>query len=602
MSRRSLQVLFAALLLVPAGIASAQSPFFTENFDGVPAGTFPTGWSADPAAGTPLAGWSVDNTPALPGISTGKHGFTGGCYSAAVLPIPPDTQDTAPNSLNFNNGADLDNGALFSGAVDSPLIAVSSTAGVTVRFFCQFEALSCNLDPAVTGIGSDQRFVEIVDASGTVLLSIQMCIYRAAAGSPAPAPPPASDQIPPPPEMDVNCPEMFQPHFHVIDLSSLATTSFRIRFRMNETVEDTSPATFADTSWTGWFIDTVQVRCPTPDATAPTVPTQIFPAPAAAVTSPVAFDWTDSTDTGPCGPGSVSYILEIDDTATVPNPDVTVTPGTSSSLQVLAAGSYNWRVRAVDGVGNMSAFTADSAFTVEVNTPPLAPDGLQVNEAIFGAQIGDTGFVDPVLDERPVFSAVHHDSNVAIDFAASYRMQVSTDSTFTLVDFDSGTVALAPPLLDDTRCPDKTISISLQRDTVYFWRIQFTDLGGITGPFSIAQSFRIGDDFEFGVRPGSSNHSRKCWIATAAFGGPEAAPVAGLQEWRATTLESAAAGRLASRTYHTGGHEIAPAFKGSEVARGAIGTAGVAATPAGTAGVLLLALMLLGLGWCRTRK
>lgn len=591
---RSLALAAVATCLLSGASAFAQSPFWTENFDGVPAGTFPPGWTADAPSGTPSTGWSVDNTPALPGISSGTHTFTGGCYSTVVLPIPPDTNDTAPNSLNFNNGATQENGALFSGAVTSPLITVTSTAGVTLRFFCQFEGLSCNLDATAAGLGSDQRFVEILDSGGTVLASYQMAVYYSAVTAPSPPPPPF---LPPPAGMDVQCTELFQPHYHVIDLSTLSVTSFRVRFRMNEALEDTAPATFADTSWTGWFVDTVQIRCSTPDATPPTLPTQIFPPAASSVTSPVAFDWTDSTDTGPCGPGTVSYIVEIDNTATVPVPDFTLTPGLSTVSQALAAGSYTWRVRAVDGVGNMSAFTASSAFTVEAPMAPLAADGLQVNESYAGAQAGRTGFVDPVIDELPVFSAVYHDANTAIDFAASFRMQVSADPTFTIVDFDSGTVPLSPPLADDTRCPDISISISLTRDTVYYWRILFTDIGGLTGPYSAAQSFRIGDDWEFGVRPGSSNHSRRCWVATAAFGAADAVPVTRLQAWRFSEAESVASGRLASRAYHSAAPQVATSCSGSPVVRVVAVGFSHCATPRGTLvlAVAAAALLLAGL-------
>lgn len=574
--------------------AAAQSVIFGESFDGVSAGTFPTGWSADAPTGTPSTGWSVDATPVDPGIATGAHSFTGGCFGFwGFLPVPATLYNSAPFSLNFNNGTDQESGGLYAGGATSPVYTVSSIAGVTLTFYCLWEGLSCDPSTFFYGLdlGTDQKFVEILDSTGsTVLLSVQLYIDGDGDGDP-----PFTLSAP---EIDAMCFEMYQGHFHTIDLSGIGATSFRVRFRANQVAEPDAGIAGPpdDTYWSGWFIDDMTINCPLPDVAAPTVPTQISPASGATVISPVTFDWSDSTDTAPCGPGIVTYELAIDDLATVPNPDYFLTPGISTASQALPPGSYNWYVQAVDGSGNPSGFTPASPFTVEVNLAPDAPDSLFVNESQDGAQQGDAGFVDPVIDQTPAFSAVYRDPNVTPDTAIGLRFQVTDDPTFTTLVFDSGSVAISPPVPEDTRTPNLTINVNLLRDTVYYWRIQFTDAGGLTGPFSIPQSFRVGDDFEFGVRNGSSHHGRRCWVATAAYGN-EGGPVSDLQGWRRSALESVPAGRVASRAYHVGGAVAADRMS----AGGLIGffAPGTIGSLAGMA--MLLGALVVAAGLFRTR-
>jgi hypothetical protein len=149
------------------------------------------------------------------------------------------------------------------------------------------------------------------------------------------------------------------------------------------------------------------------------------------------------------------------------------------------------------------------------------------------------------------------------------------------------------------------VPTDLLRDTIYFWRCQFTDVGGLTGPFSAAQSFRIGDDFEFGVRRGSSHHGRNCFVATAAYGA-ESHEVSTLKSFRKEVLESAGAGRLFSRWYAANGSAIADAASSTPASRCAvrIGLAPVAwATGSfgGTAALCLGLAMALGLvAWRRS--
>lgn len=559
-------LLAGVALLSMATCSSAQSLLYYEGFE-----SGSTGWTFDAPVGG--CSWGVDGTPAM----------SFGVYSCAGLgdPVPQSPVFAGAAALNFNNGTDMDYGTATTTGVSAtgPTISVTSLAGVTMTFQDFYECDSC----AVTN--THRRFIEFISTTGTVLKSVQLTYGDGIDTEHSCAPPP----LPPTGDIPGN---WNNHHMHTIDLSTLGTTDFRIRFRM-----ELDAAVGIEVDCCGWFVDELQVICPLPDATTPTLPTQIIPVAASTVVSPVTFDWTDSTDTGPCGPGAVQYLILIDDISTL-GIDYGFFTTASTRVQALPPGSYTWTVEAFDGSFNGSGFTPDVPFDVELNLAPTLPDTLHVNEDHDGAQQGDTGFVDPVIDESPVFSAIYRDLNAAPDFAIGLRFQVASDALFAALVFDSGPVGISPPLPDDARCPDLTINLSLQRDTVYYWRIQFTDAGGLTGPFSVPQSFRIGDDFEFGVRKGSSHHGRRCWVATAAFGSEEAAPVGMLQSWRAGTLDRTAAGSVASRAYHVIGAEASTMTGRSSLVRSALSPLASATGGAGMLAIVGFAALLgfLGLG------
>ncbi|NUN49491.1 MAG: hypothetical protein HUU15_11745 [Candidatus Brocadiae bacterium] len=543
--------LSSALLLLSAAVAQAQALPYSETFDGgagLPAGWTETHTSAD----VPPPRWDVDATPGTVGDGAGGTGVDGPTFGGST------------GSLNYNDGTDYEEDAIDgpnSGAVTSPAISVGGSSRIIVSFQCNYETED-------TGSTWDVRRMDVLD--GVSLAVISSFTYNSAA--------------------PLNCAAMgtFHPHSHGVTLPAL-TTSVRIRFNFSS-VDALSNA------FSGWFIDNLSI-CG--DGVVPTTPTLVFPVGGGIVLAPVSLDWSDSTDSTDCGVGVVlGYEVEVDTTNPPLAPFVfSATPATSTvSSGALAPGTYFWRVRAVDEAGNLGAYSTVESFEVEAPTAPGAADTLFVNEQNDGAQSGDGGFANPVTDEQPVFSAIYRDPN-AVDSAGQLQFQVTDDPTFTIVLYDSGVVTLGAPLPKDERCPDQQILISLQRDTVHYWRIRYTDLGGLTGPYSAAQSFRIGDDFEFGVRRGSSHRSRHgCWVATAAWGG-RTSDVAGLMEFRGRVLESSGAGSWFSRVYATAGQAPAAVVAGSP-ARGAVrlaltplaaaaGTPGVTAALAGLIALIL---------------
>jgi hypothetical protein len=532
--------LILAVLTASAGAQTVTAPY-SENFDGTPP-TLPAGWTVVTAGGAVM--WAMDATPAaLGGGTTGPGG-----------------------TANVNDGVDYEDGVTIDSQMDSPPIDVSGlSGGVLIRFDCAYE---------LEEEGSfDFRKLQVLDDSTSGIL-VEFDFDGFGSGVLTP------------------CGAENVYHTHALDVTA-ATAGvpiIRLRYRL-ETLDGAFNAA------AGWFIDALEVTCPLPDLTAPTpTPTLLLPADASIVPSPpgVTLDWTDSTDTSPCGPSSPIYDVYFD---TVSPPLVLLTSVTTSTFTtgVLGVGTYFWRIETRDAAGNFAAPSAIFSFTVEPPFAPSLPDTLFVNEGGDGAQMGDPGFVDPVLDEFPVFSAIYRDPNT-VDSAVSLRYQVSDDPAFLTLLVDI-LVLLAPNLPKDTRCADLPCNVQLNRDTVYYWRIQFTDIGGLTGGFA-SQSFRIGDDFEFGVRPGSTNHSRRCFVATAAWGGvtPE---VESLMSARAG-IESSGAGLVASQTYRGVGPALASGLAGSgSFARTSLSPLAAASRypvlPAGLCVVLLVILAASGL-------
>lgn len=99
------------------------------------------------------------------------------------------------------------------------------------------------------------------------------------------------------------------------------------------------------------------------DTTPPSVPVLVSPADGALVFTPMMpLDWNDSTDNLS---GVVNYDVQVDDDPAFGSPDWTGTVVPSNATTAaLADGIWYWRVRARDGAGNVSAFSASRVFTL----------------------------------------------------------------------------------------------------------------------------------------------------------------------------------------------------------------------------------------------
>ncbi len=557
-----------AVLLLMTAMASAQvvAPY-TENFDS----GLPAGWTISNSSAEGV-GWAVDGDPGIVRIGNGLGGSG----------VDGPTAGGSAGSLNYNDGInyeeDIAKGA-NKGTATSPVIDVSALGGsVMVSFDLNMETdFYLTQDPFL-----DYFTMTITDEFGN------SNVYDF--GDNTAVPPLFFYTLHSGPMGTFR-----RVGFEVISAGTLdpTTTTIQLDFRF--------ACDGANDAYNGIFIDNLQVCS---DSLVPSTPSNLLPLDGSIVAGgvgvPVNLDWTDSVDSTDCGTGAIwVYLVEVLDAASLSVYSNTTDDSRDTILAGLPPGTYHWHVLAVDGAFLLSPLSADTFFTIEAALPPDAPDSLFVNESPDGAQSGDAGFVDPVVDQTPAFSALYRDPNT-VDSAIGLRFQVTDDLTFATLLFDSGTVGISPPLPKDARCPDLTINVSLQRDTVHYWRIQFTDASGFTGPFSVPQSFRIGDDFEFGVRHGSTHHGHRCYVATAAFGGvtPEVASIAGVREG---LLETLAPGRIFSRWYATAGAPLSTAAAAqAPLVRGFLRPAGAAASSP-LAG-LAVALLILGIVTAGVRR
>lgn len=202
----------------------------------------------------------------------------------------------------------------------------------------------------------------------------------------------------------------------------------------------------------------------TVDATPPQVPSLISPSNSALLNDNTpTFRWSAVTD-----PSGVKYTLQYstDNTfqigATVDN--LTDNIYTVPDNRVLVDNKYYWRVRAVDGAGNVGNFPGFRWFTIDA-TPPQAPTLLSPSNSSL------------LIDNTPTFrwSAITDPSGI------KYSLQYSTDNTFQI----STTLE---NLTDNIyTVPDNRALV----DNKYYWRVRAVDGAGNAGNWSSVWWFTI---------------------------------------------------------------------------------------------------------------
>jgi predicted phage tail protein len=212
-----------------------------------------------------------------------------------------------------------------------------------------------------------------------------------------------------------------------------------------------------DNGWNSWSFVV--------DATPPDAPTLQSPANWKRINYSWPLDWSDVSDDS-----GVNYQLQIDDSPNFSSLLVDYTAIGTSTFTLSAedgladGGWYYWRVRAVDGVGNASAWTSRGAFKLDTTAPDL-PELVSPGE---GATTGKT----PTLDWSDVtdISTVH------------YQLQVDNDSDFsspviykTWVSVSEYTVAAWQALPAGT----------------YYWRVIAIDGAGNDSGWTTAWSFTV---------------------------------------------------------------------------------------------------------------
>lgn len=236
-----------------------------------------------------------------------------------------------------------------------------------------------------------------------------------------------------------------------IDVAGLATSAYTPPLALGEGTYwwrvRASDGSQLDSPWSAVW--TVTVNAP------PGAPALQSPANGACIVSTPSFDWSDVSD-----PSGVSYQLQADNSAGFTSPEIDVSGLLASDYSpgiVLGAGGYTWRVRAVDGLGLVGAWSAIRSFTIDVSAPP-APVLLSPPDASM------TGDLTPTFDWNDVVDAC----------VVTYELQAD----------NSGDTFPSPEMSASGIGPSTyTPSVPLAEGT-YWWRVRATDAAGNVGPWS----------------------------------------------------------------------------------------------------------------------
>jgi Tfp pilus assembly protein PilX len=196
------------------------------------------------------------------------------------------------------------------------------------------------------------------------------------------------------------------------------------------------------------------------DLTAPDVPTLISPANWKKVNSAYTLDWSDVTDAS-----GVTYQIRLYNSSwslLKEQTGLTASAYGVSSYGSLADGTYYWRVRAVDGAGNASAWTTSWAFKLD-NTLPSMPVHLSPSS---WKQINNSATLD--------WSDVSDASGV------TYQIRLY-NSSWSLLKEKTGLTSSAYAVS----------SFGSLADGTYYWRVRTVDGAGNASTWTTSWAFKL---------------------------------------------------------------------------------------------------------------
>ena len=199
------------------------------------------------------------------------------------------------------------------------------------------------------------------------------------------------------------------------------------------------------------------------DTTAPSVPTLSSPATGSSTGDQTpTFDWSDSTDSGS---GLNRYEIEVyDGDITWSDISATTTVSTFTPGSNIPFDRLYWRVRSVDNVGNVSAWSTEFWFDLVDDVTPSVPS-----------------LVLPADGSRTASSSVALDWNDSTDSGtgvSNYEVQVDDSSSFASPNYSatpSSSSATTSPLADG----------------LYYWRVRAKDNAGNWSTWSSSRTFRV---------------------------------------------------------------------------------------------------------------
>lgn len=216
---------------------------------------------------------------------------------------------------------------------------------------------------------------------------------------------------------------------------------------------------------------------PPPPPSGPAAPAPLSPADGASVTTPLTLTWSAVLD-----PASVNggYNWEIGTSptfATLVTRDSTFPSVTQQQVGGLGPGTYYWRVQAVDGAIQLSAWSPARSFTVT------------------GSSTGSLGA--PILAPLPFGTQYHPMESFsfswsAVPGASSYVVEASADPSFP-----------APVDVRFTNVPDVTYGLTFHSTLIGSWnlRVYGVDAAGVAGAPSNVRTFSIAYNAPIGPAP-----------------------------------------------------------------------------------------------------
>lgn len=224
------------------------------------------------------------------------------------------------------------------------------------------------------------------------------------------------------------------------------------------------------------------------------------------ITYSVTFQWTAATD---LQSGVYQYIVEYSADGTNWTRIVCDNTTFSASVSSLAGGLYEYRIYAVDYVGNQSAYAVSSSFGSADTTPPdgeftsfaASVSAEYTTTTVSSSSSSTSGFGSTTSDSTTTITVkTHTDASATMSWSDTftddseivYTVEVCASASFTGKVYTFTTTDQSLTLSWGTT--GETIGVLAGMGTVY-WRLSVADSAGNTNPsYSATQSFRFVDD------------------------------------------------------------------------------------------------------------
>jgi len=213
---------------------------------------------------------------------------------------------------------------------------------------------------------------------------------------------------------------------------------------------------------------------PPSDTTPPPTPLLISPTNGANITDNTPpLDWSDVSD-----PSGVTYDVSIAGDAgfvsiVLQKTGLTASAYELTSAEALAAGTYYWRARAVDGAGNVGSWSENWSFTVSIAPPPPGDSTPPPTPSLISPADGVN-----ITDNTPPLDW----SDVSDPSGVTYDVSIAGDAGFVSI------------VLQKTGLTASTYELTQAEALVagtYYWRVRAVDGAGNVGSWSDDWSFTV---------------------------------------------------------------------------------------------------------------